>query len=92
MSIIRNYSEVRATLIELQLLLSYLLTLPVSPALEPFVTGLLCFDICSLSPDSFPAVISSNLNLLVVLCSPVPLLYLVWQKQRGNFKKRKDTA
>lgn len=76
---IRNYShsEVKATLVELQLLLSYLITLPVSPALKPFVTGLLCFDICSLFPDSFPAMISSNLILLVVLSSSIPLLYLV---------------
>lgn len=76
---IRNYShsEVRATSVELQLLLSYLLTLPVSPALEPFLTGLLSFDICSLSPDSFPTMISINLILLIVLSSPIPLLYLV---------------
>lgn len=67
-----SHSEVRATLEELQFLLSYLLTLPVSPAC--FVTGLVCFDICSLSPDSFPVMISSSLILLVVLSSFIPVL------------------
>lgn len=84
-----SHSAVRVTLVELQLLLSYLLTLPVSPALEPFVSGLLCFDICSLSPDSFPAMISSNLILLAVFSCPIPLLYLIQQKPSGSLKKTK---